>query len=158
MKIRNQLFQICSLRGLTKLPAEACWTVSYPAVLHDISSANKKLGWRSPHAAALPELLTPRRVTSLQRFVASLRMISAVSFLAWVSLQQWPVRMCPSIPSWTLPDVPTKAIILIHPLGVHTVRTVRLPVSVYPTYRKPFDMIFERAKTGEWWAWGDSNT
>jgi site-specific DNA recombinase len=24
-------------------------------------------------------------------------------------------------------------------------------VSVYPTYRKPFDMIFERAKTGEWW-------
>jgi len=25
-------------------------------------------------------------------------------------------------------------------------------VSVYPTYRKPFDMIFERAKTGEWWA------
>jgi|GEM_PF-6981103 hypothetical protein len=25
-------------------------------------------------------------------------------------------------------------------------------VSVYPTYRKPFDMIFERAKTKEWWA------
>jgi site-specific DNA recombinase len=25
-------------------------------------------------------------------------------------------------------------------------------VSVYPTYRKPFDMIFEGAKTGEWWA------
>jgi hypothetical protein len=25
-------------------------------------------------------------------------------------------------------------------------------VRVYPTYRKPFDMIFERAKTGEWWA------
>jgi len=24
-------------------------------------------------------------------------------------------------------------------------------VSVYPTYRKPFDMIFERAQTGEWW-------
>ena len=23
-------------------------------------------------------------------------------------------------------------------------------VRVYPTYRKPFDMIFERAKTGEW--------
>src|ERR1700745_3054341 len=45
MKIRNPLFQICPLRGLTKLPAEACWTVSYPAVLHDISSTNKKLGW-----------------------------------------------------------------------------------------------------------------
>ena len=31
-------------------------------------------------------------------------------------------------------------------------------VSVYPTYRKPFDIIFERAKTGEWWAWGESNS
>jgi len=31
-------------------------------------------------------------------------------------------------------------------------------VSVYPTYRKPFDMIFERAKTGDWWAWGESNS
>ncbi len=31
-------------------------------------------------------------------------------------------------------------------------------VSVYPTYRKPFDMIFERAKTGEWWGWGESNS
>ena len=30
-------------------------------------------------------------------------------------------------------------------------------VSAYPTYRKPFDMIFERAKTGEWWAWVDLN-
>ena len=30
-------------------------------------------------------------------------------------------------------------------------------VSVYPTYRKPFDMIFEQAKTGEWWAWVDLN-
>ena len=30
-------------------------------------------------------------------------------------------------------------------------------VSVYPTYRKPFDMIFERAKTGDWWGWADSN-
>jgi len=30
-------------------------------------------------------------------------------------------------------------------------------VSVYPTYRKPFDMIFGRAKTGEWWAWVDLN-
>jgi hypothetical protein len=28
-------------------------------------------------------------------------------------------------------------------------------VSVYLTYRKPFDMIFERAKTKEWWALGD---
>jgi hypothetical protein len=24
-------------------------------------------------------------------------------------------------------------------------------------YRKPFDMIFERTKTGEWWAWVDLN-
>ncbi len=32
------------------------------------------------------------------------------------------------------------------------------PDSSDPTYRKPFDMIFERAKTGEWWAWGDSNS
>ena len=31
-------------------------------------------------------------------------------------------------------------------------------ISVYPTYRKPFDMIFERAKTGEWWAWTDLNS
>ena len=30
-------------------------------------------------------------------------------------------------------------------------------VSVYPTYRKPFDMIFERVKTEEWWAWVDLN-
>ena len=30
-------------------------------------------------------------------------------------------------------------------------------VSVYPTYRKPFDMIFERAKTKGWWAWVDLN-
>src|SRR4029077_18072221 len=30
-------------------------------------------------------------------------------------------------------------------------------VSVYPTYRKPFDMIFERVKTGEWVAWVDLN-
>ena len=29
--------------------------------------------------------------------------------------------------------------------------------SVYPTYRKSFGMIFERAKTEEWWAWVDSN-
>ncbi len=31
-------------------------------------------------------------------------------------------------------------------------------VSVYPTYRKPFDVIFERAKNEEWYARGDSNT
>jgi hypothetical protein len=31
-------------------------------------------------------------------------------------------------------------------------------VSVHPTYRKPFDMIFERVKTGEWWAWTDLNS
>jgi hypothetical protein len=30
-------------------------------------------------------------------------------------------------------------------------------ITVYPTYRKLFDMIFERAKTGEWWAWVDLN-
>jgi hypothetical protein len=30
-------------------------------------------------------------------------------------------------------------------------------VSIYPTYRKPFDLIFQRAKTEEWRAWGDSN-
>jgi site-specific DNA recombinase len=31
-------------------------------------------------------------------------------------------------------------------------------VSVYPTYRKPFDMIFQRVKTGEWWSRRDSNS
>ena len=30
-------------------------------------------------------------------------------------------------------------------------------VSVSPTYRKPFDMIFERAKTKEWSGWADLN-
>ena len=30
--------------------------------------------------------------------------------------------------------------------------------SLYPTYRKPFDLIFGAAKTGEWYARGDSNT
>ncbi len=30
-------------------------------------------------------------------------------------------------------------------------------VSVYPTYRKPFDVIFQRAKNEEWHAWADSN-
>ncbi len=30
--------------------------------------------------------------------------------------------------------------------------------SVYPTYRKPFDLIFQRVKTEEWCARGDSNT
>ena len=29
--------------------------------------------------------------------------------------------------------------------------------SVYPTYRKPFDLICRAAKTGEWYAWQDSN-
>jgi hypothetical protein len=28
-------------------------------------------------------------------------------------------------------------------------------VSIYPTYRKPFDLIFERVKTKEWRAQGD---
>ncbi len=31
-------------------------------------------------------------------------------------------------------------------------------VSIYPTYRKPFDLILNAAKTGEWYARGDSNT
>ena len=31
-------------------------------------------------------------------------------------------------------------------------------VSVYPTYRKPFDLIFQRAKTKEWRARRDSNS
>jgi site-specific DNA recombinase len=31
-------------------------------------------------------------------------------------------------------------------------------VSIYPTYRKPFDLIFQRAKTEEWCARGDSNS
>jgi hypothetical protein len=31
-------------------------------------------------------------------------------------------------------------------------------VSLYPTYRKPFDLIFERAKNEEWRARGDSNS
>ena len=30
-------------------------------------------------------------------------------------------------------------------------------VSVTPTYRKPFDMIFERAKSKEWSGWADLN-
>ncbi len=30
--------------------------------------------------------------------------------------------------------------------------------SVYPTYRKPFDLILGAAKTREWYARGDSNT
>jgi site-specific DNA recombinase len=30
--------------------------------------------------------------------------------------------------------------------------------SVYPTYRKPFDLICEAAQTGGWYARGDSNT
>jgi site-specific DNA recombinase len=31
-------------------------------------------------------------------------------------------------------------------------------VSIYPTYRKPFDLIFQRVKTEEWRAQGDSNS
>jgi hypothetical protein len=26
------------------------------------------------------------------------------------------------------------------------------------TGRKPFDMIFDPAKTGQWWGWGESNS
>jgi len=28
----------------------------------------------------------------------------------------------------------------------------------YPTYRKPFDLIFQAAQTERWWAWGESNS
>ncbi len=31
-------------------------------------------------------------------------------------------------------------------------------VSLYPEYRKPFDLIFERAKAEEWCALRDSNS
>jgi hypothetical protein len=31
-------------------------------------------------------------------------------------------------------------------------------VNIYPTYRKPFDLIFQRVKTEEWCARGDSNS
>src|SRR5712664_2436464 len=31
-------------------------------------------------------------------------------------------------------------------------------VSLYPAYRKPFDLIFQRTKTEEWRARGDSNS
>ena len=31
-------------------------------------------------------------------------------------------------------------------------------VSLSPTYRKPFDLIFQRVKTDEWCARGDSNS
>jgi site-specific DNA recombinase len=31
-------------------------------------------------------------------------------------------------------------------------------VSLYPTYTKPFDLIFEKVKTKEWCAWGGSNS
>ena len=30
-------------------------------------------------------------------------------------------------------------------------------VNLYPTYRKPFELIFQAAKTKEWWAWAESN-
>src|SRR6267143_4716665 len=114
------------MRCLTELQAGACWAGSYPAVLHDTSCASKKPGWRSRHAAAPGVLPTLRLLTSLGRFVASLRPIAAVSLFAWVTHQGWPARMCPSIPSWTLPDVPTKDIILTHPNSVQTVVTRRL--------------------------------
>ena len=31
-------------------------------------------------------------------------------------------------------------------------------INLYPTYRKPFDLIFQRAQKGEWWAWAESNS
>src|SRR5215469_7079076 len=30
--------------------------------------------------------------------------------------------------------------------------------NVYPTYRKPFDLIFQAAQTERWWGWGESNS
>ena len=30
--------------------------------------------------------------------------------------------------------------------------------SLYPAYRKPFDLILKAAQTKKWWAWGDSNS
>jgi DNA invertase Pin-like site-specific DNA recombinase len=30
--------------------------------------------------------------------------------------------------------------------------------SLYPAYRKPFDLIFKAARSEGWWAWGDSNS
>jgi hypothetical protein len=30
--------------------------------------------------------------------------------------------------------------------------------SAYPTYRKPFDLIFQAVQTERWWAWGESNS
>jgi DNA invertase Pin-like site-specific DNA recombinase len=30
--------------------------------------------------------------------------------------------------------------------------------NIYPTYRKPFDLIFQAAQTDRWWAWGESNS
>ncbi len=30
--------------------------------------------------------------------------------------------------------------------------------NLYPTYRKPFDLILQAAQTGGWWGWGDSNS
>jgi hypothetical protein len=30
--------------------------------------------------------------------------------------------------------------------------------SVYHTYRKPFDSIFQAAETERWWGWGESNS
>ena len=103
--------------------ATSQWTVPDAYNLH---SANRKPGWRSPHVAALRVLLTHQTLTSLQRFVASLRLIAAVSLLASVSHQGWPARMCPFIPSWTLPDVSTKDIILTHTYSVQTAVTRRL--------------------------------
>jgi len=132
------------MKGLTELQAGACWTGSYRAVLRDTSCANKKPGWRSPHAAALRVLLMPQLLTSLQRFVASLRPIAAVSLLAWVSHQEWSARMCPFIPSWTLPDVSTKDIILTHlfcPNGrgqTLTNRTIFLPSRLR---QKPWSLL-----------------
>jgi site-specific DNA recombinase len=30
--------------------------------------------------------------------------------------------------------------------------------NVYPTYRKPFNLILQAAQTERWWAWGESNS
>src|SRR5580700_11610279 len=85
------------MRCLTELQARACWTGSYPAVLHDTSCANKTPGWRSPHGAVLPAPPRHRLLASLGRFATFLRLISAVSFRGLQS-QSPPAPKCPLIP------------------------------------------------------------
>jgi len=89
--------RIWRMRCPTELQAGACWTGSYPAVLHDTSCANKTPGWRSPHGAVLPAPPRHRLLASLGRFATFLRLISAVSFRGLQS-QSPPAPKCPLIP------------------------------------------------------------